>query len=95
MQQELIKEQLKPTTQKLTMTETLERVLAPLLTFHSFFNLGMFEYPRGQSRTYLSCLYALAKWGSLTYFFYYPLFATKYHNIERLLTVGHHYINYH
>jgi len=55
-----------------TMTETLERALAPLLTFGSFFGLGIFEYPRGQSRAYFSCLYALAKWGSLTYFHYYP-----------------------
>jgi len=56
-----------------TMTETLERALAPLLTFGSFFSLGVFEYPRRQSRAYLSYLYALAKWDSLTYFYYYPL----------------------
>ena len=54
------------------MTETLERALAPLLIIGSFCNLCMIEYPRGQPRVYLSCLYALAKWGSLTYFFYYP-----------------------
>ncbi|EGI61748.1 hypothetical protein G5I_09977 [Acromyrmex echinatior] len=54
------------------MTEALERALAPLLTFGSFFGLGMFEYPRGQPRAYLSCLYVLAKWGSLMYFYYYP-----------------------
>jgi len=55
-----------------TMTETLERALELLLIIGSFCNLGMFEYPRRQSRAYLSCLYALAKWSSLIYFFYYP-----------------------
>jgi len=55
-----------------TMTETVESALAPLLIFGSFFGLGMFEYPCGQPRAYLSYLYALAIWGgSLTYFFYY------------------------
>ena len=56
-----------------TMAETLERVLAPLLIIGSFCNLYMFEYPRGQPRTYLSYLYALAKWSFLTYFLYYPI----------------------
>jgi len=42
-----------------TMTETLEKALASLLTIGSFFNLGVFEYPRGQPRPYLSYLYAL------------------------------------
>jgi len=54
------------------MTETLERALAPLLIIGSFCNLCMIEYPRGQPRAYLSYLYALAKWCSLTYFCYYP-----------------------
>ena len=54
------------------MTETLERALAPLLIIGSFCNLCMIEYPRGQPRAYLSYLYALAKWCSLTYFLYYP-----------------------
>ena len=55
------------------MTETLERALAPLLIIGSFCNLCMIEYPRGQPRAYLSYLYALAKWCSLTYFCYYPI----------------------
>ncbi|KYN22619.1 hypothetical protein ALC57_04984 [Trachymyrmex cornetzi] len=54
------------------MTETLERALAPLMTIGGFCNLGMFEYPLGQPRTYISCLYGLAKWGLLIYFWYYP-----------------------
>jgi len=54
------------------MTETLERALAPLLIIGSFCNLCMIEYPRGQPRAYLSYLYALAKWSSLIYFYYYP-----------------------
>ena len=53
------------------MTETLERALAPLLIIGSFCNLCMIEYPRGQPRAYLSYLYALAKWGSLIYFYYW------------------------
>jgi len=56
------------------MTETLERALTPLLIIGSFCNLCMIEYPRGQPRAYLSYLYALAKWCSLTYFYYYPLY---------------------
>ena len=56
------------------MTDTLESALAPLLVIGSFCNLCMFEYPRGQPRIYLSYLYALAKWGSLIYFFFYPLY---------------------
>jgi len=64
------------------MTETLERALAPLLVIGSFCNVCMFEYPRGQPRAFLSYLYALAKWGSLTYFFFYPLYIEKLqHNI--------------
>ncbi|KYN37404.1 hypothetical protein ALC56_08227 [Trachymyrmex septentrionalis] len=54
------------------MTETLERALAPLLIIGSFCNLYLIEYPRGQPRAYLSYLYALAKWGFLMYFHYYP-----------------------
>ncbi|KYN29998.1 hypothetical protein ALC57_00546 [Trachymyrmex cornetzi] len=34
----------------------------------------MFEYPVGQLRSYISCLYALVKWSLLVYFFYYPLY---------------------
>jgi len=56
------------------MTETLERALAPLLIIGSFCNLCMIEYPRGQPRAYLSYLYALVKWCSLTYFCYYPIY---------------------
>ncbi|KYN30155.1 hypothetical protein ALC57_00386 [Trachymyrmex cornetzi] len=53
-------------------TLTLERALAPLMTIGAFCNLTMFEYPLGQSRTYITYLYGLAKWSLLTYFFYYP-----------------------
>ncbi|KYN30138.1 hypothetical protein ALC57_00400 [Trachymyrmex cornetzi] len=55
-------------------TMTLERALAPLMTTGAFFNLAIFEYPLGQSRTYITCLYGLAKWSLLTYFFYYPYY---------------------
>ncbi|KYN11277.1 hypothetical protein ALC57_16567 [Trachymyrmex cornetzi] len=56
------------------MTETLERALAPLMIIGGFCNLGMLEYPVGQLRIYISCLYALAKWSFLMYYFYYPQF---------------------
>jgi len=64
------------------MTETLERALAPLLIIGSFCNLCMIEYPRGQPRAYLSYLYALAKWCSLTYFSYYPILVEDFQNGE-------------
>ncbi|KYN44909.1 hypothetical protein ALC56_00905 [Trachymyrmex septentrionalis] len=54
------------------MIQTLERALAPLLIIGSFCNLCMIEYPRGQPRVYLSYLCALAIWGFLIYFYYYP-----------------------
>ncbi|KYN14557.1 hypothetical protein ALC57_13234 [Trachymyrmex cornetzi] len=60
------------------MTETLERTLAPLMTIGGFCNLGMFEYPVGQLRSYISCLYALAKWSLLIYFFYYPSYTENF-----------------
>ncbi|KYN09083.1 hypothetical protein ALC57_18807, partial [Trachymyrmex cornetzi] len=55
-------------------TMTLERALSPLMTIGGFCNLAMFEYPLGQPRTYISCLYGLAKWSLLMYFWYYPCF---------------------
>ena len=61
-----------------TMTETLERALAPLLTFGSFFSLGMFEYPRGQPRPYLSFLYVLIICSFPMYFFYLKYSKTKF-----------------
>ncbi|KYN28046.1 hypothetical protein ALC57_02482 [Trachymyrmex cornetzi] len=56
------------------MTETLERTLAPLMIIGGFCNLGMFEYPVGQLRIYISCVYVLVKWSLLIYFIYYPKF---------------------
>jgi len=53
------------------MTETLERALEPLLIIGSFCNLGIFEYPHGQFRPYLSYLYALAVWSFITFYFLY------------------------
>ncbi|KYN14211.1 hypothetical protein ALC57_13586 [Trachymyrmex cornetzi] len=64
-------------------TMTLERALAPLMTIGAFCNLAMFEYPLGQSRTYITCLYGLAKWSLLTYFIYYP----NYINFFRIKTI--------
>ncbi|KYN26848.1 hypothetical protein ALC57_03774 [Trachymyrmex cornetzi] len=59
-------------------TMTLERALAPLMTIGAFCNLAMFEYPLGQSRTYITCLYGLAKWSFLTYIFYYPQYIISF-----------------
>ncbi|KYN16334.1 hypothetical protein ALC57_11416 [Trachymyrmex cornetzi] len=61
---------------------TLERALAPLMTIGGFCNLAMFEYPLGQPRTYVSCLYGLAKWSLLIYFYYYPGYIYSF-QIER------------
>ncbi|KYN06947.1 hypothetical protein ALC62_02103 [Cyphomyrmex costatus] len=41
--------------------------MAPLFIISSFHCLGLFEYPLGQPRLYLSCLYILAVWGSVIY----------------------------
>ena len=60
------------------MTKTLQAALAPLIIFGSFFSLGLFEYPLGHSRPYLSCLYALATWSFPIYFIYYPLYHILY-----------------
>ncbi|KYQ49732.1 hypothetical protein ALC60_11193 [Trachymyrmex zeteki] len=62
------------------MTETLERALAPLMTIGSFWDLGMFEYPFGQPRPYLSSLYVLAKWSFLTFYYYYPTYIYNLRN---------------
>ncbi|KYN22071.1 hypothetical protein ALC57_05539 [Trachymyrmex cornetzi] len=71
------------------MTETLERALAPLMTISGFCNLGIFEYPAGQFRAgqYISCLYALAKWNLLMYFYYCPVY------IESFLTYKNIYLS--
>ncbi|KYN50734.1 hypothetical protein ALC56_04170 [Trachymyrmex septentrionalis] len=56
------------------MIKTLQIALAPLLTIGSFCGVGLFEYPLGHPRPYLSCLYILAIWSFFTYYIYYPLF---------------------
>ncbi|KYN09109.1 hypothetical protein ALC57_18776 [Trachymyrmex cornetzi] len=75
-------------------TMTLERALAPLMTTGAFCNLVMLEYPLGQSRTYITCLYGLAKWSLLIYFYYYPYYINIFGinkifivNIITLLTI--------
>ncbi|KYM77784.1 hypothetical protein ALC53_11795 [Atta colombica] len=50
---------------------TLQTTLALLLITGSFWSLDFFEYPLGQPRPYLSCLYTLATWSYLTYSNYY------------------------
>ncbi|KYN15556.1 hypothetical protein ALC57_12209 [Trachymyrmex cornetzi] len=59
-------------------TMMLERALAPLMTIGAFCNLVMFEYRLGQSRMYISCLYGLAKWSLLIYFYYYPSYIVNF-----------------
>ncbi|KYQ60739.1 hypothetical protein ALC60_00186 [Trachymyrmex zeteki] len=56
------------------MTKTLQAALAPLMIIGSFCSLGLFEYPLGHPRPYLSYLYFLAIWSFLTYFIYYPVY---------------------
>ena len=55
-----------------TMTKTLQAVLAPLMISGSFSGFGLFEYPLGNPRPYLSCLYVLVILGFPSYFDYYP-----------------------
>ena len=50
-----------------TMTKTLQITLAPLFITGSYCCLCMFEYPLGQPRLYVSCLYAFV---ILSYFIY-------------------------
>jgi len=64
------------------MTKTLQAALAPLIIFGSFFSLGLFEYPLGHSRPYLSCLYVLAIWSFLIYFNYYSFYYILYSTSE-------------
>ncbi|KYN29297.1 Glutaryl-CoA dehydrogenase, mitochondrial [Trachymyrmex cornetzi] len=59
---------------------TLERALSSLMTIGAFCNLAMFEYPLVHSRTYITCLYGLAKWSLLTYFIYYPHYIYYFRN---------------
>ncbi|KYM99799.1 hypothetical protein ALC62_09417 [Cyphomyrmex costatus] len=56
---------------------SLQSALSPLLIFSSFWSLSMFEYPLGQTRPYLSYLYALAIWSLFTYFIFYPIIINK------------------
>ncbi|KYN18969.1 hypothetical protein ALC57_08642 [Trachymyrmex cornetzi] len=56
------------------MTTTLQTALAPLLIIGSFCSLGLFEYPLGQPRPYLSFLYTLTTWSFSTYASYYNYF---------------------
>ncbi|XP_071632448.1 uncharacterized protein [Temnothorax longispinosus] len=60
-----------------TMTKTVETALAPLLITGSFCNLGLFEYPLGQPRPYLTCLYFLTTWSLFAYFFYYLVYISS------------------
>ncbi|KYN39567.1 hypothetical protein ALC56_06061 [Trachymyrmex septentrionalis] len=54
--------------------KTLQTALAPLLIIGSFCSLGLFEYPLGQPKPYLSWWYALITWSYFTYSFYYPFY---------------------
>ncbi|KYQ56646.1 hypothetical protein ALC60_04245 [Trachymyrmex zeteki] len=54
------------------MTKTLQKAMAPLLIIGSFCSLGLFEYPLGQPRPYLSYLYALVTWSLFTFSVDYP-----------------------
>ncbi|KYN29392.1 hypothetical protein ALC57_01175 [Trachymyrmex cornetzi] len=52
------------------MMNTLQTALAPLLIIGPFYSLGLFEYPLGQPRPFLSCLYILTTWSFFTYCYY-------------------------
>ncbi|KYN07078.1 hypothetical protein ALC62_01950 [Cyphomyrmex costatus] len=57
------------------MTKTLQSSMKLLFIISSFHCLGLFEYPLGQPRMYFSCLYTLAVWGTLIYYYYYPKYS--------------------
>ncbi|KYN17870.1 hypothetical protein ALC57_09752 [Trachymyrmex cornetzi] len=40
----------------------------------------MFEYPFGQPRPFLSCLYTLTTWSFSTYYFYYEFYIVNWEN---------------
>jgi len=54
------------------MTKTLQTAMTPLLVIGSFCSLGLFEYPFGQPRPYLSYLYAYVIWSFFTFSVDYP-----------------------
>jgi len=54
------------------MTKTLQTAMTPLLIIGSFCSLGLFEYPFGQPRPYLSYLYAFVTWSFFTFSVDYP-----------------------
>jgi len=56
------------------MTKTIQTALAPLLIVGSLCSLGLFEYPLGQLRPYLTCLYILITWSFYVYFFYHLIY---------------------
>lgn len=60
------------------MTKTIQVALSPLLIVGAFCGLGFFEYPVGQPRLYLTCLYFLIAWSSYIYLYYYILIYTNY-----------------
>ncbi|KYN19369.1 hypothetical protein ALC57_08285 [Trachymyrmex cornetzi] len=66
------------------MTETLQAVLVPSMILGSFCGLGLFEYPFGHPRPYLSYLYVLVILGFSSYLIYptyYRLFLFKFSDI--------------
>ena len=68
------------TSRSETMTKTLQIALASLLIIGSFCSLSMFEYPLGQSRPYLFCLYTSVTWSYLTYSYYYSYYIDSWDN---------------
>ena len=63
------------------MIKTLQTALTPLLIIGSFCNLGLFEYPVGHPRPYLSYLYILGIWSLFTYSVYYPTYIHRWHRV--------------
>lgn len=60
------------------MAKTIQVALSPLLIIGAFCGLGFLEYPVGQPRLYLTCLYFLIAWSFYIYLYYYFLIYTNY-----------------
>lgn len=60
------------------MKKTIQVALSPLLIVGAFCGLAFFEYPLGQPRPYLTCLYLLITWSFYMYLYYYILIYTNY-----------------
>ncbi|KYN00233.1 hypothetical protein ALC62_09028 [Cyphomyrmex costatus] len=70
------------------MTISLQSALAPLFIMSSFYCLVLFEYPLGQPRLFLSCLYALVILSTLIYIDF-PMYYIQQETLISILAIIH------